>query len=201
MKRFAHESVLAAHGGQARGEFVIDEAAEQRDDPAGNPSRTDEERGDDELGEQISIDEDSRADDAANHGNGRAEQAEMVCQAARRRGRDLSGGHRCEPALEPTFFFSSRRRHTRWTGDWSSDVCSSDLTISTALNGKYVKISDSCGAVSFSSATGSANLGGVNGNHDCTTGGGGAGNTSAARSRSEERRVGKEWRCRGVAGN
>src|SRR6266581_6531890 len=26
------------------------------------------------------------------------------------------------------FFFSSRRRHTRWTGDWSSDVCSSDLT-------------------------------------------------------------------------
>src|SRR6266487_3470893 len=26
------------------------------------------------------------------------------------------------------FFFSSRRRHTRWTGDWSSDVCSSDIT-------------------------------------------------------------------------
>src|SRR5690348_3743382 len=25
-----------------------------------------------------------------------------------------------------SFFFSSRRRHTRWTGDWSSDVCSSD---------------------------------------------------------------------------
>src|SRR5690348_4479300 len=25
------------------------------------------------------------------------------------------------------FFFSSRGRHTRWTGDWSSDVCSSDL--------------------------------------------------------------------------
>src|SRR5215208_1231170 len=25
------------------------------------------------------------------------------------------------------FFFSSRRRHTRWPGDWSSDVCSSDL--------------------------------------------------------------------------
>src|SRR5690348_17996503 len=29
--------------------------------------------------------------------------------------------------LTVTFFFSSRRRHTRWTGDWSSDVCSSDL--------------------------------------------------------------------------
>src|SRR5579863_10217344 len=27
------------------------------------------------------------------------------------------------------FFFSSRSRHTRWTGDWSSDVCSSDLVI------------------------------------------------------------------------
>src|SRR6266487_2918333 len=27
------------------------------------------------------------------------------------------------------FFFSSRRRHTRWTGDWSSDVCSSDLAV------------------------------------------------------------------------
>src|SRR6266850_50819 len=26
-----------------------------------------------------------------------------------------------------TFFFSSRRRHTRLQGDWSSDVCSSDL--------------------------------------------------------------------------
>src|SRR5208337_2575118 len=26
------------------------------------------------------------------------------------------------------FFFSSRRRHTRYIGDWSSDVCSSDLT-------------------------------------------------------------------------
>src|SRR5437764_9918513 len=27
------------------------------------------------------------------------------------------------------FFFSSRRRHTRYIGDWSSDVCSSDLQI------------------------------------------------------------------------
>src|SRR4051812_49839094 len=30
---------------------------------------------------------------------------------------------------DPTFFFfSSRRRHTRLTCDWSSDVCSSDLS-------------------------------------------------------------------------
>src|SRR5205807_3781143 len=30
-------------------------------------------------------------------------------------------------AAAPVFFFSSRRRHTRLQGDWSSDVCSSDL--------------------------------------------------------------------------
>src|SRR2546426_10294843 len=29
------------------------------------------------------------------------------------------------------FFFSSRRRHTRLQGDWSSDVCSSDLVVAT----------------------------------------------------------------------
>src|SRR3712207_7069104 len=28
------------------------------------------------------------------------------------------------------FFFSSRRRHTRYWRDWSSDVCSSDLQLS-----------------------------------------------------------------------
>src|SRR6266446_9372127 len=31
------------------------------------------------------------------------------------------------------FFFSSRRRHTRLQGDWSSDVCSSDLLDVDAL--------------------------------------------------------------------
>src|SRR5260370_9276668 len=34
------------------------------------------------------------------------------------------------------FFFSSRRRHTRFKCDWSSDVCSSDL--STPLCGEVV---------------------------------------------------------------
>src|SRR5205809_7988485 len=29
--------------------------------------------------------------------------------------------------IEACFFFSSRRRHTRCSRDWSSDVCSSDL--------------------------------------------------------------------------
>src|SRR5699024_11394994 len=32
------------------------------------------------------------------------------------------------------FFFSSRRRHTRSKRDWSSDVCSSDLTGEVAFN-------------------------------------------------------------------
>src|SRR5260370_11378830 len=31
------------------------------------------------------------------------------------------------PSCMPVFFFSSRRRHTRFKCDWSSDVCSSDL--------------------------------------------------------------------------
>src|SRR5436189_6165861 len=31
------------------------------------------------------------------------------------------------------FFFSSRRRHTRYIGDWSSDVCSSDLSRQSEL--------------------------------------------------------------------
>src|SRR5437016_12745606 len=32
------------------------------------------------------------------------------------------------------FFFSSRRRHTRLVSDWSSDVCSSDLTMKSGTN-------------------------------------------------------------------
>src|SRR5256885_8689206 len=43
------------------------------------------------------------------------------------------------------FFFSSRRRHTRLQGDWSSDVCSSDLGSIDYINtlappGKKVKV-------------------------------------------------------------
>src|SRR3989449_4994091 len=32
-------------------------------------------------------------------------------------------------AIRIVFFFSSRRRHTRCSRDWSSDVCSSDLSV------------------------------------------------------------------------
>src|SRR5690606_40484787 len=33
------------------------------------------------------------------------------------------------------FFFSSRRRHTRFSRDWSSDVCSSDLNLEAVVPG------------------------------------------------------------------
>src|ERR1039457_6375483 len=39
-----------------------------------------------------------------------------------------------------SFFFSSRRRHTRLQGDWSSDVCSSDLISWYYLEGRGVFI-------------------------------------------------------------
>src|SRR5256885_7576732 len=44
--------------------------------------------------------------------------------------RIANGEYECigtDSAIFAIFFFSSRRRHTRLQGDWSSDVCSSDL--------------------------------------------------------------------------
>src|SRR2546426_9718322 len=43
---------------------------------------------------------------------------------ARRRAGEAIPSYSCDSLC---FFFSSRRRHTRLQGDWSSDVCSSDL--------------------------------------------------------------------------
>src|SRR3712207_8729618 len=37
------------------------------------------------------------------------------------------------------FFFSSRRRHTRYWRDWSSDVCSSDLILEPREKRVFVK--------------------------------------------------------------
>jgi hypothetical protein len=55
-------------------------------------------------------------------------------------------------------------------------------TVTTTLDGPYVAISDFCGALS-ESASGGINLGGVNGEHDCTVPAGtSAGNTAASRS-------------------
>src|SRR5699024_11952661 len=78
------------------------------------------------------------------------------------------------------FFFSSRRRHTRSKRDWSSDVCSSDLLRDGGLR-------LFCGSCLFS-------RGGI-----CNNGLGLAGSRLLLRGgRSEERRVGKEWRGRGA---
>jgi len=60
--------------------------------------------------------------------------------------------------------------------DWTSG------TVTTTLSGQYVRISDTCGSINNSSTTGSLDLGGTNGQHDCTTGGGSSGNTASSRS-------------------
>src|SRR5438128_9246228 len=76
------------------------------------------------------------------------------------------------------FFFSSRRRHTRCYRDWSSDVCSSDLTnqqqILKASRVRYLLL-----------------VGGMTGKQREA-----ALAEIAAGNRSEERRVGKECRSR-----
>src|SRR5205807_7560941 len=61
-----------------------------------------------------------------------------------RRSRRKCWHHTCNIVLFCfCFFFSSRRRHTRLQGDWSSDVCSSDLNLAKysydASNG-YLKL-------------------------------------------------------------
>src|SRR5207253_3519650 len=48
----------------------------------------------------------------------------------------------CPTASCRTFFFSSRRRHTRWPRDWSSDVCSSDLADLGVFGQDHVAIDD-----------------------------------------------------------
>src|SRR5205085_6993375 len=98
------------------------------------------------------------------------------------------------------FFFSSRRRHTRFDCDWSSDVCSSDLvapgydmarTVARALLGQE-------GTFAGADMSTKLKLMGV----DVASIGDAHGATPGSRSyRSEERRVGKECRCRGPPGH
>src|SRR5437763_8519513 len=81
-------------------------------------------------------------------------------------------------------FFSSRRRHTRYIGDWSSDVCSSDLTVATADTDYPAK-----------ALVGHQRRQSAGGNP--ASGGGSAGSNPAGGTkfdRSEESRVGKECR-------
>src|SRR2546430_11510009 len=71
------------------------------------------------------------------------------------------------------FFFSSRRRHTRFDCDWSSDVCSSDLerNVGGALVEHHVDAEVELVAAQITA-------------------------DNVCRPRSEERRVGKECRSR-----
>src|SRR6266700_1910336 len=58
------------------------------------------------------------------------------------------------------FFFSSRRRHTRFSRDWSSDVCSSDLTVTGLWNyAQSFAMSDNSFGTTFGpSSPGAVNL-------------------------------------------
>src|SRR5205807_7871356 len=97
------------------------------------------------------------------------------------------------------FFFSSRRRHTRLQGDWSSDVCSSDLfRLSSQLPiiGRshfevFPELPDRWKATLVRC------LGGATEKCDEDLYVGPDGMQSWLR-RSEERRVGKEWRWGGA---
>src|SRR5438477_7248574 len=81
--------------------------------------------------------------------------------------------------LEYFFFFSSRRRHTRLTCDWSSDVCSSDLNgCMTAVKAWFAPSWSYTHCFWASVAARFARI-----SHFLST-------------RSEERRVGKECRSR-----
>src|SRR5882762_5775346 len=71
------------------------------------------------------------------------------------------------------FFFSSRRRHTRFKCDWSSDVCSSDLAGQVSLGVEEVAL------------VRSLEIGGIDRSGEV-----------GDEHRSEERRVGKECRSR-----
>src|SRR5256885_6342312 len=79
------------------------------------------------------------------------------------------------------FFFSSRRRHTRLQGDWSSDVCSSDLGARQLSLGLALGLLGAVALVLWFTTAYAGLFFGVN-RFDPT--------------RSEERRVGKECRSR-----
>src|SRR5438876_10166591 len=91
------------------------------------------------------------------------------------------------------FFFSSRRRHTRWTGDWSSDVCSSDLWSASTTRRA---VADFAWTLLMATARRV-----VEADHYARSGRWTAWKWDLLwGARSEERRVGKGWRGRGMAG-
>src|SRR5690606_40975222 len=87
------------------------------------------------------------------------------------------------------FFFSSRRRHTRFSRDWSSDVCSSDLmalleTAKGVQAAPEIAALDNVTALMWGAEDLVASIGGTSSRRE------------NGEYRSEERRVGKEGRAR-----
>src|SRR5690606_39743687 len=100
--------------------------------------------------------------------------------------------------VQSVFFFSSRRRHTRFSRDWSSDVCSSDLDLVARARMKRLKPQE------YSNPTFSiSNMGMLGVTHfDALPSPGTSAIFAIATrgpNRSEERRVGKEWKSRWAA--
>src|SRR5262245_64917766 len=85
------------------------------------------------------------------------------------------------------FFFSSRRRHTRCLSDWSSDVCSSDL--SAALDLEQLKRKYNLTNLEIQQLP-IERVDALGRRFDLIV------CTGVLHHRSEERRVGKECRCR-----
>src|SRR3712207_9020450 len=91
------------------------------------------------------------------------------------------------------FFFSSRRRHTRYWRDWSSDVCSSDLVLvaARAVADRVLLVLQSTPEIEFAmpkDGSKSAARKALSDNRRRVR--------AASLDRSEERRVGKECRSR-----
>src|SRR2546430_7346288 len=98
----------------------------------------------------------------------------------------------CELCYLIFFFFSSRRRHTRFDCDWSSDVCSSDLGHSKSEFGFGFANSIPSLHVNRSKVGGTAPITSDAENAPRFE----AGIIFPLGGRSEERRVGKECRSR-----
>src|SRR5256885_13176783 len=99
------------------------------------------------------------------------------------------------PLLCLLFVFPSRRRHTRLQGDWSSDVCSSDLGAVAVLTGAADELRATAPATAARFYAAALRLDPASGLHwrlaDAQAA---AGDPAAAR--SEERRGGEECRFR-----
>src|SRR2546430_5459170 len=89
------------------------------------------------------------------------------------------------------FFFSSRRRHTRFDCDWSSDVCSSDLQSTTPVLPEVFDAMKQYFLETFGSPSSLHRLG-LHSREALAR----ARAQVASLIRSEERRVGKECRSR-----